>query len=112
MILEDCEFESLSDETEGIENSTLCIGGINHSPLPGDSGGPLMIIRENRWVQVGVANAIALDTISDERISVEGIGNTLMDSSIYLSHSYLGICAKVSAYSNWITKNTGGEVTC
>ena len=71
-----------------------------------------MVIRENRWVQVGVANAIALDTISDERISVEGIGNTLVESSIYLSHICLGIFAKVSAYCDWISKNTGGDVTC
>ena len=48
--------------------------GHNHLTWPGDSGGPTMVIRNGRWVQVGVCSTGTDDMIKEERISMVGHG--------------------------------------
>uniref|UniRef100_A0A914Z7G5 Peptidase S1 domain-containing protein n=1 Tax=Panagrolaimus superbus TaxID=310955 RepID=A0A914Z7G5_9BILA len=44
-----CEDEKESD-------TVICAGGVNHGSTRGDSGGPLLVIRQHRWIQYGVSS--------------------------------------------------------
>uniref|UniRef100_A0AC34FH85 Peptidase S1 domain-containing protein n=1 Tax=Panagrolaimus sp. ES5 TaxID=591445 RepID=A0AC34FH85_9BILA len=43
-------------EIPEVSNRTICVGGINTGPLEGDSGGPLMVIKNGKWIQIGVTS--------------------------------------------------------
>uniref|UniRef100_A0A914PU46 Peptidase S1 domain-containing protein n=1 Tax=Panagrolaimus davidi TaxID=227884 RepID=A0A914PU46_9BILA len=43
---------------------------VNHAALPGDSGGPLMVIRDERWVQIGVVSTYLGSNFESESISI------------------------------------------
>ena len=76
------------------EDPFICTEGINRSTLPGDSGGPLMAIRDNRWFQIGIFVEFFPSLIKDEQIRMKSIGiNTRINCP-------------------WIEEKTGGEVTC
>uniref|UniRef100_A0A914Z0B9 Peptidase S1 domain-containing protein n=1 Tax=Panagrolaimus superbus TaxID=310955 RepID=A0A914Z0B9_9BILA len=84
-----CEDEKESD-------TVICAGGVNHGSTPGDSGGPLLVIRQHRWIQYGVSS----------------IANEKPIPGDILSYSNQGIYTKVSSYCDWIEKTTSGEVKC
>ncbi|KAE9549432.1 hypothetical protein FO519_007365 [Halicephalobus sp. NKZ332] len=96
--------ERMMQLREPLENQTLincvekiCVGGLNSGGLPGDSGGPLMLLKDGRWVKVGIASAIhGLHNLPENRID-------LLEITTYV---------RVSSYCNWIREKTGGEVEC
>uniref|UniRef100_A0AC34G9F0 Peptidase S1 domain-containing protein n=1 Tax=Panagrolaimus sp. ES5 TaxID=591445 RepID=A0AC34G9F0_9BILA len=51
-------YKQNSTISEGCDTVKICVSGINHAALSGDSGGPLMTIRDNRWFQIGVASML------------------------------------------------------
>lgn len=69
--MQDSPIAYLGNSTE-LCNVEICVGGINHAALPGDSGGPLMAIRDDRWVQVGVASSVRPEEFRNESISMNG----------------------------------------
>lgn len=49
----------------------ICVGGINSGGLPGDSGGPLMLLKDRRWIKVGIASAIyGMQTMPNNRLDL------------------------------------------
>lgn len=55
--------------------------GYNHAAWHGDSGGPMMVIRNNRWVQIGVFSTIGKHMVLGERI-------TLLANSMFFLKMY------------------------
>lgn len=74
----------------------MCGGGINSGTMRGDSGGPLMIVKDNKWVLSGITSRglLFLDTRDNETIS---------DRGVY---------TKVSHYCDFIQDNTNNEAKC
>uniref|UniRef100_A0AC34G3U3 Peptidase S1 domain-containing protein n=1 Tax=Panagrolaimus sp. ES5 TaxID=591445 RepID=A0AC34G3U3_9BILA len=62
----------------------ICGGNSNQHALPGDSGGPMLIQRNNQWYQIGVCS----------------------------SHSNYDFRTRVSSYCNFIEEVTKNEVKC
>ena len=65
----------LYNSTPELKNLTICISGINHGPQHGDSGGPLMALRNGRWYLVGSVSVGSLERVPDERLSLVSTSN-------------------------------------
>uniref|UniRef100_A0AC34R9Y0 Peptidase S1 domain-containing protein n=1 Tax=Panagrolaimus sp. JU765 TaxID=591449 RepID=A0AC34R9Y0_9BILA len=74
----------------------ICHHGVNSGALPGDSGGPLMALRNNTWIQVGVASWAIFKHRPNNRLD-------LTEFLVYI---------RVKSYCNWIAKTTNNEVQC
>uniref|UniRef100_A0AC35GMZ7 Peptidase S1 domain-containing protein n=1 Tax=Panagrolaimus sp. PS1159 TaxID=55785 RepID=A0AC35GMZ7_9BILA len=75
-----------------------CVGGINHAALSGDSGGPLMAIRENRWIQIGIASEVIYRSVgyNGESISMQATNTFTI----------------IANYCDWIKQTTNSEINC
>uniref|UniRef100_A0A914QHW9 Peptidase S1 domain-containing protein n=1 Tax=Panagrolaimus davidi TaxID=227884 RepID=A0A914QHW9_9BILA len=78
------------------EEEYICVGGVNHAALPGDSGGPLMVIQDERWIQIGVASTYSASNYEGESISAN-VKNTYIN---------------VSSYCKWVKEITENVVQC
>uniref|UniRef100_A0AC34F7K6 Peptidase S1 domain-containing protein n=1 Tax=Panagrolaimus sp. ES5 TaxID=591445 RepID=A0AC34F7K6_9BILA len=47
---------SFCDEEVEESDTVICAGGVDHGSTNGDSGGPLLVIRNHRWIQYGVTS--------------------------------------------------------
>uniref|UniRef100_A0AC34RHN8 Peptidase S1 domain-containing protein n=1 Tax=Panagrolaimus sp. JU765 TaxID=591449 RepID=A0AC34RHN8_9BILA len=88
----------LINESDGILDFEhfICHHGVNSGLLPGDSGGPLMALRNNTWIQVGVASWAIFKPRPNNRLD-------LTEFLVYI---------RVKSYCNWIAKTTSNEVQC
>uniref|UniRef100_A0A914PX41 Peptidase S1 domain-containing protein n=1 Tax=Panagrolaimus davidi TaxID=227884 RepID=A0A914PX41_9BILA len=77
-------------------NNKICAGGIMHGTTPGDSGGPLLLVRNNRWVQYGITSYGNYESVPNDVKKVS-------DRGVYI---------KVSAYCDWIKDKTSGDIKC
>ncbi|KAH7712036.1 tryptase-like protein [Aphelenchoides avenae] len=67
--------------------NTICADARMRATRVGDSGGPLMINRKGTWFQVGIVSE----------------GDDVSNRGFY---------SRVTAYCNWIKKETKGAVEC
>uniref|UniRef100_A0AC34FT47 Peptidase S1 domain-containing protein n=1 Tax=Panagrolaimus sp. ES5 TaxID=591445 RepID=A0AC34FT47_9BILA len=74
----------------------FCAGGANRGTTKGDSGGPLLVIRDHRWVQYGITSLGYFQGIPGDLLAMREKGTF----------------TKVNAYCDWIAEKTSGEVTC
>uniref|UniRef100_A0A914PXK6 Peptidase S1 domain-containing protein n=1 Tax=Panagrolaimus davidi TaxID=227884 RepID=A0A914PXK6_9BILA len=74
----------------------ICAGKGMHSVYHGDSGGPLMVIVNNRFYEIGITSW----------------GLPAEDSQINENSDFEDIFTLIPAYCNWITETTNGEVKC
>uniref|UniRef100_A0A914PTW4 Peptidase S1 domain-containing protein n=1 Tax=Panagrolaimus davidi TaxID=227884 RepID=A0A914PTW4_9BILA len=81
-------------EIREVSNRTICVGGVNTGPLRGDSGGPLMKIVNNKWVQIGITSLGSLSNIDP------------------LSGRITAIYTDVNYYCDWIEETTNKSVSC
>uniref|UniRef100_A0AC35G7R9 Peptidase S1 domain-containing protein n=1 Tax=Panagrolaimus sp. PS1159 TaxID=55785 RepID=A0AC35G7R9_9BILA len=81
-------------EIPEVSNRTICVGGVNTGPLRGDSGGPLMKIVNNKWVQIGITSLGSLSNIDP------------------LSGRITAIYTDVNYYCDWIVETTNKNVSC
>uniref|UniRef100_A0A914YUA9 Peptidase S1 domain-containing protein n=1 Tax=Panagrolaimus superbus TaxID=310955 RepID=A0A914YUA9_9BILA len=95
-ILQDAPIQHINSSICQRDKSRICLGGVNHSSLPGDSGGPLMAIRDNQWIQIGICSTGSEKKFEDESIS---------------GH-FLDYYMRVSYYCEWIKETTNNEVIC
>jgi|UniRef100_A0AC35FDW6 secreted trypsin-like serine protease len=97
-ILQDAPIQHINSSICGKNGKEeyICVGGVNHAALPGDSGGPLMAIRDERWVQIGVASTYSASNYEGESISIN-VKNTYIN---------------VSSYCKWIKEITENVVQC
>uniref|UniRef100_A0AC34RH55 Peptidase S1 domain-containing protein n=1 Tax=Panagrolaimus sp. JU765 TaxID=591449 RepID=A0AC34RH55_9BILA len=93
---ENCsEMIKSKDETANFKRF-LCHYGVNSGGMSGDSGGPSMALKNDTWIQVGVASW-GLFLIR---------GNNRIDMAEMMIHT------RVSNYCGWIAKTTNNEVQC
>uniref|UniRef100_A0AC34F7X1 Peptidase S1 domain-containing protein n=1 Tax=Panagrolaimus sp. ES5 TaxID=591445 RepID=A0AC34F7X1_9BILA len=95
LLIRDFEYCKINISTEGAD-TVICAGGANHGTTPGDSGGPLLVIRDHRWVQIGVT----------------AFGDVMPVPGDLLAVSDIGFYTKISAFCDWIAEKTSNEVTC
>uniref|UniRef100_A0AC34RFL5 Peptidase S1 domain-containing protein n=1 Tax=Panagrolaimus sp. JU765 TaxID=591449 RepID=A0AC34RFL5_9BILA len=76
------------------ETSKICGGSLMHGTTPGDSGGPLMVIRNNKWYSLGITSSGDLKPL---------------DEITWKDH---GEYAQTSYFCDWIQKITNSEVVC
>uniref|UniRef100_A0A914PG44 Peptidase S1 domain-containing protein n=1 Tax=Panagrolaimus davidi TaxID=227884 RepID=A0A914PG44_9BILA len=81
---------------EAFAINRICAGGEMQGTTRGDSGGPLLVVRNDRWVQYGITSYGSYKAVAKNL-------NKISD---------LGIYTKVSAYCDWIENNTSGEIKC
>uniref|UniRef100_A0A914Z6K3 Peptidase S1 domain-containing protein n=1 Tax=Panagrolaimus superbus TaxID=310955 RepID=A0A914Z6K3_9BILA len=74
----------------------FCAGGANRGTTKGDSGGPLLVIRDHRWVQYGITSLGYFQGIPGDLLAMR-------EKSTF---------TKVNAYCDWIAEKTAGEITC
>uniref|UniRef100_A0AC34GQF2 Peptidase S1 domain-containing protein n=1 Tax=Panagrolaimus sp. ES5 TaxID=591445 RepID=A0AC34GQF2_9BILA len=74
-ILQDAPIQHINPSICGSdEKRKICAGGVNHVALPGDSGGPLMVIRREQWIQIGVLSGFGWHGFENESLSIHAIG--------------------------------------
>uniref|UniRef100_A0A914YJB3 Peptidase S1 domain-containing protein n=1 Tax=Panagrolaimus superbus TaxID=310955 RepID=A0A914YJB3_9BILA len=81
---------------EAFAVNRVCAGGEMQGTTRGDSGGPLLVVRNDRWIQLGVTSYGSYKAVAKDV-------NRISD---------LGVYTKVSAYCDWIEKSTAGEIKC
>uniref|UniRef100_A0A914Z406 Peptidase S1 domain-containing protein n=1 Tax=Panagrolaimus superbus TaxID=310955 RepID=A0A914Z406_9BILA len=96
LLIRDLEYCGILDITEENGSTLVCAGGANHGTTPGDSGGPLLVVRDHRWVQHGIT----------------AYGSVMPIAGDLLAVSDIGVYTKISAFCGWIAEKTSNEVTC
>uniref|UniRef100_A0A914PC68 Peptidase S1 domain-containing protein n=1 Tax=Panagrolaimus davidi TaxID=227884 RepID=A0A914PC68_9BILA len=86
-----------SSEAKDLIKTRICAGGKMQGTTEGDSGGPLLLVRNNRWIQFGITS-YGFYTPAEKNDTA-----TIFDRGVY---------TRVSAYCKWIETNTLGEVKC
>uniref|UniRef100_A0AC34R0D3 Peptidase S1 domain-containing protein n=1 Tax=Panagrolaimus sp. JU765 TaxID=591449 RepID=A0AC34R0D3_9BILA len=79
-----------------INSTTACGGKTAHGTTDGDAGGPLMLIRDNKWVLFGVASTGRYESIGGDRLAMD----------------HYGLYTKVGQYCDWLKTTTKDAVTC
>ncbi|KAK0414573.1 hypothetical protein QR680_011505 [Steinernema hermaphroditum] len=71
----------------------ICIGGHRLGVGDGDSGGPLAILDDGKFYQIGVASYIATGQYFNQNV-------------------YPAVYMRTASYCDWMTENTNGEFHC
>uniref|UniRef100_A0AC35GMB9 Peptidase S1 domain-containing protein n=1 Tax=Panagrolaimus sp. PS1159 TaxID=55785 RepID=A0AC35GMB9_9BILA len=93
VIIRDMEF---CEAPEEYSKTRICAGGTLRGTTQGDSGGPMLIVNEHRWVQCGVTSYGSNQAVPGDVTKVKD----------------LGIYTRVGAYCDWIAEKTSQKVKC
>uniref|UniRef100_A0A914YZ59 Peptidase S1 domain-containing protein n=1 Tax=Panagrolaimus superbus TaxID=310955 RepID=A0A914YZ59_9BILA len=74
----------------------ICIGGVASGVAHGDSGGPIMAIRNNKWYVLGELYAGFFESIPSDDLA-------------QVTHAWY---TKIKPYCDWLAEVTHGEVVC
>uniref|UniRef100_A0A914Z8E1 Peptidase S1 domain-containing protein n=1 Tax=Panagrolaimus superbus TaxID=310955 RepID=A0A914Z8E1_9BILA len=74
----------------------ICAGGEMSGTSEGDSGGPLLVVRNHRWIQLGITSDGTYKSVPNDVTKI-------IDRGMY---------TQVSAFCGWIEMKTSGEVRC
>ena len=65
---------SYCEEPESYSRTHVCAGVAGRGTTPGDSGGPLLVVRNHRWVQFGVTSYGVMMPVAGNRKIFKDLG--------------------------------------
>uniref|UniRef100_A0A914XXF4 Peptidase S1 domain-containing protein n=1 Tax=Panagrolaimus superbus TaxID=310955 RepID=A0A914XXF4_9BILA len=90
------DFTKCTNLTRENEETAICAGGINRGVMPGDSGGPIMGVKNNKFYLYGSVSGGRAFQAGDDNLTVNEFDAYTI----------------VSSHCDWIEAVTKGDVKC